>query len=265
MSISAVIITKNSDTHLDKVLKSVKKFDEVLVCDLGSTDKTLHIAAENGAHIIPFNHKEKATHADARNFAVKSARSRWVLFLEPDEYITEEMPEKLYDFIHDADNQVRGLYLPRKTFFFNRFNAVAYPDYHLRFFNKEVTFWDDVEAHEPQVHGIVHKMPASNHNYAIHQIPHALSEIITSINQETDNAAQSSAKKISVFNLLFQPFNTFLNYYFLRGGIMYGMSGFIGSCHESIKKYYTLAKSHEAAIKSPSHKNSDSYSHDKDN
>lgn len=254
MSISAVIITKNSDTYLDRVLKSVKAFDEVMVCDLGSTDDTLKIAADNGAHVVKFDHKKNATHAEARNFAVKCARSRWVLFLEPDEYITEEMPQMLYSYIHDIGNKIRGFYIPRKTFFLNRFNAIAYPDYHLRFFNKEVTFWDDVETHEPRVDGIVKKISASNHKYAIHQIPQTLSGIIKNVNQETDNVARTNIRKTSVFKLFAQPTLTFLNCYFLKGGFIYGVAGYLSSCNEAIKKYYILAKSHENAIK---HSNED--------
>ena len=46
--ISVVINTYNAELHLQRVLDSVKGFDEVLVCDMESTDHTLEIAKRNG-------------------------------------------------------------------------------------------------------------------------------------------------------------------------------------------------------------------------
>ena len=40
--ISVVINTYNAEQHLAAVLESVKDFDEVLICDMESTDTTLH-------------------------------------------------------------------------------------------------------------------------------------------------------------------------------------------------------------------------------
>jgi glycosyltransferase involved in cell wall biosynthesis len=42
--ISVVINTYNAEKHLEKVLDSVKQFDEIVLCDMYSTDKTLEIA-----------------------------------------------------------------------------------------------------------------------------------------------------------------------------------------------------------------------------
>ena len=44
--ISVIINTYNAEQHLRKVLDSVKDFDEVVVCDMESTDHTLEIAQE---------------------------------------------------------------------------------------------------------------------------------------------------------------------------------------------------------------------------
>ena len=48
MGISVVINTYNAQQHLAKVLESVKDFDEVVVCDMESTDDTVKIAEGYG-------------------------------------------------------------------------------------------------------------------------------------------------------------------------------------------------------------------------
>jgi glycosyltransferase involved in cell wall biosynthesis len=51
LPISVFIITKNEEEHIEKTLKSVSLFDEVILVDSGSTDSTLDIAKRYGAKI----------------------------------------------------------------------------------------------------------------------------------------------------------------------------------------------------------------------
>lgn len=44
MGVSVVISTYNSSKNLQKTLDSVKCFDEIIVCDMESTDNTVEIA-----------------------------------------------------------------------------------------------------------------------------------------------------------------------------------------------------------------------------
>ena len=54
--ISVVINTFNAERHLERVLRSVKDFDEILVCDMHSTDRTIAIAREYGCTIVYHDH-----------------------------------------------------------------------------------------------------------------------------------------------------------------------------------------------------------------
>ena len=55
--ISVVINTYNAERDLAQVLEAVKNFDEVLICDMESTDKTLDIARKYGCRIVTFERK----------------------------------------------------------------------------------------------------------------------------------------------------------------------------------------------------------------
>ena len=52
--ISVVINTYNASQHLAEVLETVKGFDEVVICDMESTDNTLDIARKYGCKIVIF-------------------------------------------------------------------------------------------------------------------------------------------------------------------------------------------------------------------
>ncbi|MDE6581948.1 MAG: glycosyltransferase [Duncaniella sp.] len=52
--ITALVQTYNASKYLDRVLSSLKDFDELLVVDMESTDDTLDIARRHGARIITY-------------------------------------------------------------------------------------------------------------------------------------------------------------------------------------------------------------------
>lgn len=69
MKVSACIIAKNEEENLPRLLKSLAgKFDDIVLVDTGSTDKTKEIAREYGCRVyeIPWS-----GFADARNAAVR--------------------------------------------------------------------------------------------------------------------------------------------------------------------------------------------------
>ena len=68
MKISVVIQTYNSEQFLERVLNSVKEFDEIVVCDMYSTDRTIEIARKFDCKIV--YHKKTDFCEPARNFAM---------------------------------------------------------------------------------------------------------------------------------------------------------------------------------------------------
>ena len=141
--ISVVINTYNAELHLQRVLDSVKGFDEVLVCDMESTDHTLEIAKRNGCRVITFPKGEHTIVEPAREFAIHEARHRWVLVIDADEQVTPQLHDYLYAALSRNDAP-EGIAIPRKNYFMGRFLHSAYPDYVLRFFRQDLTHWPAV-------------------------------------------------------------------------------------------------------------------------
>ena len=89
--ISVVINTYNAGEHLGECLEAVKDFDEVVVCDMESTDSTVEIAQRYGARVVTFPKAGHKSAEPARTFAIQSATSPWVLVVDSDEIITPQL------------------------------------------------------------------------------------------------------------------------------------------------------------------------------
>src|SRR5262245_30111600 len=84
MALSVCLVTRNEEQSLPRVLKSVAGLaDEVVVADTGSTDRTVALAQQHGARVLPFAWDDDF--AAGRNFALDQATGDWVLWLNPDE------------------------------------------------------------------------------------------------------------------------------------------------------------------------------------
>jgi len=83
--ISAVLIVKNEQKLLGRCLKSLVGFDEVVVLDTGSTDKTVQVAREHGAKVSVSEPIAPFHFAEARNRASALASNDWTLPIDADE------------------------------------------------------------------------------------------------------------------------------------------------------------------------------------
>ncbi len=241
--ISVVINTYNAEKHLDRVLKAVKGFDEVVVCDMESTDDTLEIAKRHGCRIVTFEKKDYVSAEPARTFAIQSASCEWVLVVDADELVTPQLRDYLYAAINSPDCP-RGLYLPRKNFFMGRFMHSRYPDYILRFFVKEGTVWPPYVHTLPIVKGTTEYIDKRNKDLAlIHLADDSIQTVVAKTNLYTENEIKKkTGKRYGVTALLWRPFFRFFKAYVLKGGFRDGKEGFICACYDGFYQFVAVSK-----------------------
>jgi glycosyltransferase involved in cell wall biosynthesis len=87
MRVSVVLICKNEEAVLARCLESVKEADEIIICDTGSTDRTIEIAQQYTDQIFT-DYVWEDHFANARNHALSKATGDWVLSIDADEYLT---------------------------------------------------------------------------------------------------------------------------------------------------------------------------------
>ena len=76
---SVYIICQDEEKHIARVLESVKDFNEIIIVDSGSTDKTLEIAKRYNVAIF---HQNFLGYSAQKEYAKNLCSNEWVLNLE---------------------------------------------------------------------------------------------------------------------------------------------------------------------------------------
>jgi glycosyltransferase involved in cell wall biosynthesis len=207
-----------------------------------STDKTIEIAQRNGCKIVHFEKRDYNIVEPARNFAIQSASSPWVLVVDADELIPTALKDYLYHEISNSDHP-NGIYIPRKNYFCGKFMHCYYPDYILRFFQKEGTIWPPIIHVFPLVKGCLAKIPRNRKDLAfIHLADEKINTILSKTIEYSENEMKKRDKKYSFLALFYRPFFRFFKAYILKGGFRSGMAGFVKSSLDGIYQFIILIK-----------------------
>ena len=237
--ISVIINTYNAEQHLRKVLDSVKDFDEVVVCDMESTDDTVTIAKEYGCKIVTFPKENHTCCEPARTFAIQSASNKWAFVVDADEIVTPELREELYQIIQQP-NCAAGYYIPRQNMFMSMFVRDFHYDYQLRFLVREGTEWPPYIHSLPKVPGRVEKLKARKEARLLHLMDETMHEYITKMNIYTDN--ETDKKQYGTMALFWRPLWRFFKSYVMDGSFRMGTRGLIRSLMAAQYQFILVSK-----------------------
>lgn len=88
--------------------------DEVLVADSGSTDDTREIARSLGARVIE---RDFVGYSDFKNWAIPQATHEWVLIVDADERVTDDLAQEIRGVLSNPPEQLDGFWIYRRSFF----------------------------------------------------------------------------------------------------------------------------------------------------
>lgn len=111
--ISAIILTRDEELHIARAIDSVRRFtSDILIVDSGSTDKTVEIARGLGARVISH---PWTNYASQFNWALEklSLKATWVLRLDADEYVSDELAGEILRNLAEVPDDVNGIVIPR--------------------------------------------------------------------------------------------------------------------------------------------------------
>lgn len=225
LPLSLVIIAKNEESHIVECIKSVPMADEVIVVDSGSTDKTVELAKNLGARVL---YHEWQGFGVQKNWAVDQTKNEWVLCLDADERISEELQPELIEKFPHLD--------PETLYRFSRVSAYLgnwiwhggwFPDFQGRLFNKRYFQWNLEPIHERVEGGAkqYHFMGPLEHYVFDDHADHLQTNLHYAKLLSTKD--DQSNKRFFVVQLVYKPFVKFVECYVLKQGFRDGWPGFI--------------------------------------
>lgn len=261
--ISAVIIAKNEEKFIKTALDSLKKIAEeiIVVVDKNSRDATEFISRDAGAKVFV---RDWHGYGEQKNFALSQCSGTWILQIDADEEITDELAEEIKKM---TQNPASNFYwLKIVTSFLGRpLNHSA--GNNLRLFKRGHAEWDKKEIHEQVVRahdksvikfgdsdsGILsatlthHGHYATLKDYLERQEKYSSKDADEILKNGTDRQGRTvkfnRSNPISVLNFLYsRAVKTFIKKYFLRRGFLDGWEGFLWSFFSAQYEYKMCRK-----------------------
>lgn len=253
LSITAIILTYNEEIHLQRCIDSIKNICErIVIIDSFSIDNTEKIAKQNS---VDFYKNKWVNYSTQLNWAINNINitSQWILRIDADEYLSDELIYNLNDAISKVNHSVNGISFNRLMYFMGKplRRGGMYPIPHLRIWRNGFGYceqrWMDEriiiksgstihvlgDFIDNNLNDITWWTNKHNH-YATREVIDFLNSKYLFYNEDDlyDNNGKGRRKIKFIYNklpLFFRPFIFFIYRYFMQLGFIEGKRGFIWS------------------------------------
>jgi len=239
--ISIIVITKNEAHDIRECLKSISWADEIIILDSDSTDDTVKIAREFTKHV--YISQDWQGFGIQKNRALAYATKEWVLSLDADERVTEELRAEIEEAIAKP-NSNSGFRIPRSSNYCGKFmrHSGWSPDYVVRLFRKDFGKFSESIVHENLViNGNIGTIKHPISHYAFSD----LEEVLDKINRYSSAGATqklNQGKKSSLGKALRHGLWAFMRTFFIQAGFLDGREGFMLAVSNAEGVYYRYLK-----------------------
>lgn len=219
--VTVVIPTLNEADQIGELVASLAWAGEVIVADGGSTDQTVAIATTAGARVLE---STGPTIAAQRNAAIAQSSNQWVLTVDSDERVSEELRQELERVI--AAPAHPAYRVRRRNFYLGRELTRGHwgRDWVTRLFTRERRYV------ERRVHEGLEKVsnPGLLAGTLLHTPYRDLAHQLEKMERYARWGAQDlldNGEHASAWDLAGRPFGRFLRAYLLQGNIVDGKFG----------------------------------------
>ena len=261
MKLSVVLATRNEEENIKRCLESVKDIvSEIIIFDEYSTDSTREIAEKLGAKVYLEKHHD-IFHITKQK-ALEKAKGEWILQLDADEVVSEELAEQVLAIINNQESIINinplferhqqlieerdgeigkdtgpvvGYFIPRRNMFLGKplIHAGMYPDGVNRLVKRGYARFPQKSVHEQiELDGRVGWLSGD----LLHYDSPTLKRYLSRLNRYTDLKAQELKNSKPPKNLwsffkfiILHPTYHFLLLFIRHLGFLDGVNGFLWS------------------------------------
>jgi glycosyltransferase involved in cell wall biosynthesis len=228
LKISVTIITLDEESNIGDACRSVNWADEIVVVDSKSTDRTPEIAIQCGARVIS---RDWSGFAAQKQFAADQASHDWILSLDADERVSDELRDSIVALKGQPDSQLADGYLiARRSFYQGHWirGGGWYPDRQLRLYRKALGKWQGAHIHESVKMNSgtrIEKLSGDLLHYSVRDARHHHQMIGERYAPLAARQMFEAGRRTSVLKISTAAPAAFLRSYLLKGGFRDGLAG----------------------------------------
>jgi len=240
VQISAVIITFNEEKNIERCLQSLDGIaDEIVVVDSFSKDKTKEICEKFN---VKFIEHAFYGHIEQKNYAITQAQNPYILSLDADEAIDEQLKKAILKVKNNWDHD--GYSMNRLTNYCGKWikHCGWYPDVKLRLWDARKGKWGGDNPHDKFEFQTKNETVLHLKGDILHYSYYTLNDHYKQVRYFTDILSQAQfkrGKKAPLIVLVFSPVVKFFKDYIIKLGFLDGWAG-LKIC--SISAYATFTK-----------------------
>lgn len=254
-TVSVVILTKNEEQRLPACLDTIVGWaDEIIVVDDESKDKTVDLAKSYGVKVFVRKMDVEGKH---RNLAYSQTKYEWVLSLDADERVTEELSKEIAETIASNPEQ-NAFTIPRRNFIGNYWIRWGgqYPAAQLKLFRKDRFKWEEVEVHPRAfLDGTCGHLTKD----LIHYTYRNWADFLRKLNNQTTLEAlkwhklslenpKKARYKMNTIHALWRCWDRFIRAFIVKRGYRDGWRGFVVAYFSSLYQLVSYAKYRELKL-----------------
>lgn len=234
--LSVIIIAKNEEANIGRCLRSVHFADEIIVLDSGSTDNTVAIAKEFTDNVFLTDWQGYGVQ---KQRALQKATGDWVLNLDADESISDELAKQIQGAI--AADKADAYRMSIQMIFYNQLlKYSASPSRHIRLFKREGASYSDDIVHEK----VIVPPTARINKLSLPIIHHSfkdLSHVLYKMNKYSSYSAKiriEKQKSAGFLRTLLSSTWMFARCFILQKGFLDGKAGFLFALFGAQSSFY---------------------------
>ncbi|MBL7848644.1 MAG: glycosyltransferase [Cyclobacteriaceae bacterium] len=245
VKLSGVIITYNEEKNIARCIDSLRAVvDEIVVVDSFSRDRTREICLSKGVRFVEHTFR---SHIDQKNYALTQATYPYVLSLDADEYLSEELVQSILAAKREW---------PAEAYRMNRLSSYGsrwikhgswYPDRKIRLWNRAVGIWGGENPHDKVILKRGTKVRQLEGDI-LHRAYKDSRETLDKIQRYSDIFASENVGKrsSSILKIFIHTTFAFSKSYFIKRGFLDGYEGLMVAKAEANHAFYKYAKLFEA-------------------
>jgi glycosyltransferase involved in cell wall biosynthesis len=160
-SITPLILTYNEAPNIDRTLQQLTWANRIVVIDSGSVDGTLDLLKQYPQ--VEVFQRSFDTHANQWNYGLQQVQTEWVLSLDADYQVTDELIAEIANL--PIESTTDAYFAPFKYCVFGRpLRATLLPARAVVFRRDRATYFDDGHTQHLQVEGITGELSSYIHH-----------------------------------------------------------------------------------------------------